>query len=100
MGEDEMQQGFVVGGFLFPSHENASVAIEPRGDSLDNPATRALAINSFVAVFLESTLAVRSIAAPMQSLSKGFVVVAHVAAQILWGAGARSRNRNAVERLE
>ena len=49
MGEDEMQQGFVVGGFLFPAHENASVAIEPRCDSFHDPAASAAAMNSFFA---------------------------------------------------
>ena len=83
MGEHEMQQGLIVSGFLFPPHEDAAVAVEPRGNALDNPPSSALAPHSFFGLFLAPRPDMRHIAAAAKPLADRFAVVALVEAQML-----------------
>ena len=94
VGENEMQQSLIVVGFLFPPHEDAAVAVEPRSDALDNPATGALAPHSLFGLFLAPRSDVRHVAAAAESLAERLAVVALVEAQMLpttrslWGVAA------------
>ena len=100
MCEHEMQQGFIVGGFLFPPHEDAAVAIEPRRDALDNPTPGALALHLLFGLFFAPRPDVRHVATAADPLTDRLTVVAFVEAQM--PSATRSlgaANRNAVERL-
>src|SRR5829696_8561114 len=95
-----MQQSLIVSGFLFPPHEDAAVAIEPRSDAFDNPATGTLAPHSLFGLLLASRSDVRHIAAAAEPLPDRLAVVAFVEAQMPPTARSLgSANRNAVECL-
>ena len=101
MGENEMQQGFVVSGFLFPPHEDAAVAIEPRRDAFDNPTSGTLAQHALFGLLLAPRANVRHIAPATDPPTDRFAVVTFVEAQMLPTAGALgARQRDAIERIE
>ena len=83
MGENEMQQSLIVVGFLFPPHEDAAVAVEPRSDALDHPAPGALAPHALFGLFLAPRADVRHVAAAAESLAERLAIVALVEAQML-----------------
>ena len=100
VGEDKMQQSLIVPSFLFPPHEDAAVAVKPRSNAFDNPATSALAAHSLFGPFLSARSDVRHIAAAAKSLADRVAVVALVEAQMLPTARSRgARQRETIECL-
>ena len=87
--------------FFLPPDEDAAVAIEPRGDSLDHPAASALAPRSLLRPLLPARLDVRLIAAASETLANRPRVVPQIAAQMLPAmSGTGPTDRDAVERIE
>lgn len=77
-----MYEGEVVGGFLFPSHEDAAIVVEPRGGALADPAACEFALRAFRDDLGAARADVRSIAAASQALTIGLAIVSEVAAEM------------------
>jgi len=90
MGEDQMQQGDVVCRFLFPPHENAAIAVQPRVDTLDDPASRTVSAAALRLLFAPRADVWRVAAAGRAA--NGIGVVAFVTAEMLLASAARSRS--------
>lgn len=93
-----MKQADVVSRFLFPPHENAAVAVQPRVDSLDDPASRLVSALTLLSLFA-SRADVWRVAAASRRVANRLSVVAFVTTKMLrtTTSRARPRNRNAVE---
>ena len=93
LGEDEMQKTDVVRRFLFPAHEDAAVAVQPRVDTLDDPASRLVPVAALRLLFA-SRADVRRVATASGGTTDGFGVVAFVPAEMLFAPAARTRPRD------
>src|SRR5688572_8767704 len=94
-----MQQSFIIGGFLFPSHEDAAVSVKPRRDTLDHPTPGALAPHALFGLLLAPRADVRHVAVTAELLANRVAIVALVEAQMSsTPRSRRARNRNAEER--
>lgn len=91
-----MDEAQVILDFLFPPHQQAAGAVHPRMGSFHHPASGALS-STTAASFFASTLNVRDVPEPPDTLLAGFAEIALVEAQMLpltaGAAGARQRNR-------
>ncbi len=58
----DMHEAEVIAGFFHPPHEQAAVAIEPRGGALDHPAAGRLPMRAFGGDLLAARFDVRLVA--------------------------------------
>ncbi len=93
-----MQQTDVVRRFLFPPHEDAAVAIQPRVDALDDPPSRTVSAAALRPLFTPRAN-VRRVASAAGRAANGIGVVAFVAAEMLFAPPTwpRSRDGDAVK---
>jgi len=83
MGEYKMQERFVVDGFLFPPHQNATVPVEPRRNSLHDPTTWPLTASLLFDVLVKTGSDVRLIPTALEPSAVGVAVVAKIGAEVL-----------------
>lgn len=94
-----MEQADVVRRFLFPAHENAAVAVQPRVNPLDDPAACAISAAA-LCLFFAARADVWRVASATDGATNSVGIVALVAAEMLLvpAAGPWARHRNAIER--
>lgn len=69
-----------VGDLHFPPHEDAAVAVEPRGNAFDHPSPGAFAPHALFGLLLARRAVVRNITAPAEPPANRVAVAAFVEA--------------------
>lgn len=78
-----MQQAKIVVRFLFPTHQDAAVAVQPRRRTLDDPAASALAVDSSLVSLVAPRMNVGRVAAPAGISPQHLTVVPQIAAEMM-----------------